>query len=72
MCVAAQKHGAYAEQWGQRSGDDKCLKLFDKALIDLVWPDNENVGDPIVDNPGNWNFTPVKIDSAYHWLCPMN
>jgi penicillin amidase len=39
------------------------LKLFDKALIDLVWPDNENVGDPIVDNPGNWNFTPVKIDS---------
>ena len=39
------------------------LKLFDKALIDLVWPDYENVGDPIVDNTGNWNFTPVKIDS---------
>lgn len=38
------------------------LKLFDKALIDLVWPDNENVGDPIVDNTGNWNFTPVKLD----------
>ncbi|MBX2916350.1 MAG: penicillin acylase family protein [Cyclobacteriaceae bacterium] len=40
------------------------LKLFDKALIDLVWPDNENVGDPIVDNTGNWNFTPIKIDSV--------
>lgn len=39
------------------------LKLFDKALIDLVWPDTENVGDPIVDNTGNWNFTPVTIDS---------
>lgn len=39
------------------------LKLFDKALIDLVWPDNENVGDPIVDNTGNWNFAPIKIDS---------
>jgi penicillin amidase len=39
------------------------LKLFNKALIDLVWPDNENVGDPIVDNTGNWNFTPIKIDS---------
>ncbi|MBN8650191.1 MAG: penicillin acylase family protein [Cytophagales bacterium] len=39
------------------------LKLFDKALIDLVWPDNENVGDPIVDNTGNWNFTPITIDS---------
>lgn len=38
------------------------LKLFDKALIDLVWPDNENVGDPIVDNTGNWNFTPIKMD----------
>lgn len=39
------------------------LKLFDKALIDLVWPDNENVGDPIVDNTGNWNFSPITIDS---------
>jgi penicillin G amidase len=39
------------------------LKLFDKVLIDLVWPDNENVGDPIVDNTGNWNFTPITIDS---------
>jgi penicillin amidase len=39
------------------------LKLFDKALIDLVWPDNENVGDPIVDNTGNWSFTPITIDS---------
>ncbi len=39
------------------------LKLFDKTLIDLVWPDYENVGDPIVDNTGNWKFTPVKIDS---------
>jgi penicillin amidase len=38
------------------------LKLFDKALIDLVWPDNENVGDPIVDNTGNWNFIPLKMD----------
>ncbi|MBX2894307.1 MAG: penicillin acylase family protein [Cyclobacteriaceae bacterium] len=40
------------------------LKLFDKALIDLVWPDNENVDDPIVDNSGKWNFTPIKIDSV--------
>ena len=40
------------------------LQLFDKALIDLVWPDDERVGDPIVDNPGGWNFNPITLDSV--------
>ncbi|MCE7863978.1 MAG: penicillin acylase family protein [Bacteroidetes bacterium CHB5] len=39
------------------------LKLFGKPILDLVWPDNENVGDPIVDNAGNWNFKPITLDS---------
>ncbi|MCW5912371.1 MAG: penicillin acylase family protein [Cyclobacteriaceae bacterium] len=38
------------------------LKLFDKQTIDLLWPDNENVGDPIVDNSGKWDFTPLRLD----------
>jgi penicillin G amidase len=40
------------------------LKLFGKETVDLLWPDNENVGDPIVDAPGQWNFTPIKLDSV--------
>ncbi len=40
------------------------LQLFDKELIDLVWPDNEMVGDPIVDKPNGWNFEPIKLDST--------
>lgn len=39
------------------------LQLFDKATIDLLWPDNEMVGDPIVDKPGSWNFTSITLDS---------
>lgn len=39
------------------------LKLFDKEMIDLLWPDNELVGDPIVDNAGQWKFNPVRFDS---------
>lgn len=40
------------------------LKLFDKEIIDLIWPDNELVGDPIVDNAGQWKFNPVRFDSV--------
>lgn len=39
------------------------LKLFDKEILDLLWPDNEKVGDPIVDRTGNWNFKPIPLDS---------
>jgi penicillin amidase len=40
------------------------LKLYGKEMMDLLYPDNENVGDPIVDNTGNWKFKPVTIDSV--------
>ncbi len=40
------------------------LKLFGKETIDLLYPDHEGWGDPIVDNAGNWNFKPVKLDSV--------
>ena len=39
------------------------LKLFGHQVVDLLYPDNENVGDPIVDNPGGWKFKPLTIDS---------
>lgn len=39
------------------------LSLVGKPMMDLLWPDNENVGDPIVDRTGNWKFQPIKLDS---------
>ncbi len=39
------------------------LKLFGKDMVDLLWPDNENVSDPIVNNTNNWKFKPIMLDS---------
>jgi penicillin G amidase len=40
------------------------LKSFDKETLDLLYPDNEHPGDPIVDNPGSWKFAPVKLQGV--------
>ena len=42
----------------------RALALVGKPMVDLLWPDNENVGDPIVDRTGTWKFPPVKFDSV--------
>jgi penicillin amidase len=39
------------------------LKLYGLPTVSLLYPDVEPVGDPIVENPGGWNFKPVTIDS---------
>src|SRR6267154_1848609 len=39
------------------------LKLFGKETLELLYPDNEHVGDPIIDNPNGWKFKPVTIES---------
>ena len=35
------------------------LHIFGRELFDLLYPDLENPVDPIVDRPGEWDFTPV-------------
>lgn len=43
------------------------LKLFGKETIDLLWPDQEAVSDPIVDKAGSWKFNtaiPASIPLA--------
>lgn len=40
------------------------LNLFGKDMVDLLFPDWEAVGDPIVDNPGGWKFDPITLDSV--------
>ena len=32
------------------------LKLFGPEVVELLYPDREPVGDPIVDRPGQWTF----------------
>ncbi|HZY79078.1 MAG TPA: penicillin acylase family protein [Cyclobacteriaceae bacterium] len=39
------------------------LTMFGKPMIDLLWPDNEMPGDPIVDKTGQWKFNAIKFDS---------
>jgi penicillin G amidase len=39
------------------------LKLFGIDAVNLLYPDDEGVGDPIVDNPGGWKFKPVTLDT---------
>ncbi|MBX2943856.1 MAG: penicillin acylase family protein [Cyclobacteriaceae bacterium] len=40
------------------------LHLFGKETLDILYPDWEGVGDPIVDNPGGWKFNPITLDSV--------
>ncbi len=40
------------------------LKLFGKDVVDLLYPDQEQVGDPIVSNPARWKFKPTTLDSV--------
>jgi penicillin amidase len=40
------------------------LKLFGKENLELLYPDREPATDPIVNNPGNWKFTPTRLDTV--------
>ncbi|HET9485856.1 MAG TPA: penicillin acylase family protein [Chryseosolibacter sp.] len=40
------------------------LKLYGKQMVDLLYPDNEQPGDPIVEKPNGWNFSPVSVDTV--------
>lgn len=40
------------------------LKAFGKETFDLLYPDYEGVGDPVVTNTGNWKFQPITFDTV--------
>jgi penicillin amidase len=40
------------------------LALYGKETVDLLWPDLEAMGDPIVDQAGQWKFKPITLDSV--------
>ncbi|MBX2898784.1 MAG: penicillin acylase family protein [Cyclobacteriaceae bacterium] len=63
-CALLLKNMALTLNSGEKDFEmTNALNLFDKTTLDLLWPDNENVGDPIVDNTGNWKFNPIVLDS---------
>jgi penicillin amidase len=39
------------------------LKLYGFELLNLLYPDYEGVSDPVVDNPGGWDFNPIILDN---------
>jgi penicillin amidase len=41
------------------------LRKFGKDAVDLLYAENDRpIGDPVVDNPGGWNFKPLSLDSV--------
>jgi penicillin amidase len=64
-CALLLKNMALTLNFGDKDIEmTNALKLFDKEVVDLLWPDHEMVGDPIVDRKDNWKFTPVTLDSV--------
>lgn len=64
-CMLLLKNMAQALNIGDKDIEmTNALNLFGKEMVDLLYPDNEMTGDPVVDKPGSWNFTPpVKLDT---------
>jgi penicillin amidase len=64
-CALLLKNMALTLNFGDKDIEmTNALKLFDKEVVDLLWPDHEMVGEPIVDRKDNWKFTPVTLDSV--------
>ncbi len=64
-CALMLKNMAQSLNMGDKDLEmTNALKLFGKKMVDLLYPDNEHTGDPVVDKPGAWNFDPIRIDSV--------
>jgi penicillin G amidase len=62
-CALLLKNMAQTLNMGDKDIEmSNALKLYGKVMVDLLYPDNENTGDPIVSKPGGWNFQPVSVD----------
>ncbi len=61
-CALLMKSMAQTLNMGDKDMEmTNALRLFGKEMVDLLYPDNEHAGDPIVDKPGAWNFTPIDL-----------
>jgi penicillin amidase len=63
-CAILLKNMAKTLNMGEKDMEmTNAVNLFGKEVADLLFPDREEVGDPIVDKPGGWKFNPIKLDS---------
>lgn len=46
------------------------LGLFGRETVNVLYPDREDVGDPIVDNAAQWKFQALKLDTLPSALPP--
>lgn len=64
-CALLLKNMAQTLDMGDKDIEmTNALKLYGKEIVDLLYPDDEKVGDPIVNKPGGWNFQPINIDTV--------
>lgn len=64
-CALLLKNMAQTLNMGDKDLEmTNALKLYGKEMVDLLYPDNERIGDPIVEKPGGWDFEPVKLDTT--------
>ncbi|MEX1241736.1 MAG: penicillin acylase family protein, partial [Cyclobacteriaceae bacterium] len=63
-CALLLKNMAQTLNMGDKDIEmTNALKLFGKEMVDLLYPDNEKSGDPIVERPGQWDFQPIALDN---------
>jgi penicillin G amidase len=64
-CALLQKNIAQTLNMGDKDIEmTNALKLYGKDIVDLLYPDNEEAGDPVVEKPGGWTFQPVRLDTV--------
>lgn len=64
-CALLLKNMAQTLNMGDKDIEmTNALHLYGKEMVDLLYPDNEKSGDPIVEKPGQWNFDPVTLNNV--------
>lgn len=64
-CALLLKNMAQTLNMGDKDIEmTNALHLYGKQMVDILYPDNEKTGDPIVDNPGGWDFDPITLQGV--------
>lgn len=70
-CALLQKSMAQTLNMGDKDIEmSNALTLFGKSIVDLLYPDRDAPGDPIVNKPGGWKFKSVLSDTVPMALPP--
>jgi penicillin amidase len=64
-CALLLKNMAKTLNMGDKDMEmTNALKLFGPEMIEVLYPDMEGVGDPIVDRTNDWKFKPITLDTV--------